>query len=127
VLRVHKSLGPEGSRVSLSSGRRVVYTPEHMHFPPGYLLGPTTPQQNMTYLMWGADTVFRSARRARYTGRSQKPVFGPALRGNQDHGGASGWSDRTSEPTRRYKEACSAARYGDTDVQFDRPQFRTRG
>ena len=117
VLRVHENYGSEGIAVTLSSGRRVVSTPEHVHFA-GYLLG-RTPQQYMTYLMWRAGTGFRIGTSRTYTDGQKKPTFGPALRCNHEHGDAV-WVIATAanEAESRFTEALVAARYGIPTLPF---------
>ena len=46
-----------GVAITLASGRKLVSTPEHMHFA-GYVIG-RTPQLHMTYLMWKDGVGFR--------------------------------------------------------------------
>src|ERR1035437_931401 len=53
VLNVHRSLRTDGIAITTASGRRIVSTPEHVHFA-GFVLGQT-PQMHMTYLMWRRD------------------------------------------------------------------------
>jgi DNA helicase-2/ATP-dependent DNA helicase PcrA len=117
VLRVHESDASEGVAVTLSSGRSVVSTPDHVHFA-GYLLG-RTPQQYMTYLMWRTGTGFRLGTSRTYTDGQKKPVFGPALRCNQEHGDAV-WvvAAARTEAGSRYTEALLAARYGIPTLPF---------
>jgi DNA helicase-2/ATP-dependent DNA helicase PcrA len=57
VLRVHRSETFAGVAITLASGRKLVSTPEHMHFA-GYVIG-RTPQLHMTYLMWKDGVGFR--------------------------------------------------------------------
>ena len=57
VLRVHESKPFAGVSISFASGRKLVSTPEHMHFA-GYVIG-RTPQLHMTYLMWKHGVGFR--------------------------------------------------------------------
>jgi superfamily I DNA/RNA helicase len=57
VLRVHCSERSDGIAITTRSGRRIVSTPDHIHFA-GYLLG-RTPQTHMTCLMWRRDRGFR--------------------------------------------------------------------
>ena len=117
VLRVHESLASEGIAVTLTSGRRVVSTADHMHFA-GYVLG-RTPQQFMTYLMWRAGAGFRLGTSRVYTDGQKKPTFGPALRCNQEHADAV-WVVATaaSEAESRFNETMLSARYGIPTVPF---------
>ena len=57
VSRTHVSIQSEGVAITLASGRRIVSTPEHMHFA-GFKVG-RTPQLHMTYLMWKRGHGFR--------------------------------------------------------------------
>jgi len=57
VLAVQNSERSEGIAITTRAGRRLVSTPEHIHFA-GYQLG-RTPQLYMTYLMWRRDRGFR--------------------------------------------------------------------
>ena len=75
-----------GIRITLTSGRSIVSTPEHMHFA-GYRPG-VTPALHMTYLMWRADKGFRvGTTRTSPNGRG-KPVAGVRLRAMQERADA---------------------------------------
>src|SRR2546430_1349058 len=57
VTRVHSSEASIGIEIRTASGRRVVSTPEHIHFA-GFKAG-RTPQLHMTYAMWKEGVGFR--------------------------------------------------------------------
>ncbi len=57
VTGVFKAWQKDGIAIETGSGRRLVSTPEHMHFA-GYRLG-TAPQMPLTYLMWKKGIGFR--------------------------------------------------------------------
>jgi len=117
VERVHESRAATGIAVTLASGRRVVSTPEHVHFA-GFLLG-RTPQQHMTYLMWREGTGFRVGTSRTYTDGQVKPVLGPSQRCRQEHADAV-WvvSVHATEADARLDEAVLAARYGIPTLPF---------
>ena len=124
VLRVHESRASEGIAVTLASGRRVVSTPDHMHFA-GYLLG-RTPQQYMTYLMWRAGTGFRLGTSRTYTDGQKKPVFGPrcaAIRSTATRSGSS--RPRRPKPSRATRGRPRGA-LRDPDGAVRRAQRRPR-
>ena len=82
VTRTHRSHAKEGVAITLSSGRRIVSTPEHTHFA-GYRLG-STPQMHMTYLMRHREKGFRVGTSRTYTAGQVKPVVGVSLRTRQE-------------------------------------------
>ncbi len=57
VTRIHESAAQLGVEITTASGRRIVSTPEHVHFA-GFKPG-RTPQLHMTYLMWKRGVGFR--------------------------------------------------------------------
>jgi DNA helicase-2/ATP-dependent DNA helicase PcrA len=117
VLRVHRSRRSDGIAITTKAGRRIVSTPEHVHFA-GYLLG-RTPQLYMTYLMHRRDRGFRVGTSRTYTNGQVKPVIGVATRGRQEHADAI-WvvSTHESEAEARYAEALLSARYGLPTLPF---------
>ncbi len=117
VLATHRSVRAEGVEITMQSGRRIVSTPEHVHFA-GYLLG-RTPQMHMTYLMWRRDRGFRIGISRIYTNGQVKPVVGVALRNRHEQADAT-WviSTHQSEADARFAEAYLAARYGLPTVPF---------
>ena len=64
----------EGVAITMASGRRIVSTPEHVHFA-GYKAGPS-PQLHMTYLMHEVGKGFRVGTSRTYTRGQPKPVVG---------------------------------------------------
>src|ERR1044072_9286613 len=72
VTGVFKAWEKEGIAVRTCSGRRIVSTPEHMHFA-GYRLG-STPQMHLTYLMWKRGVGFRVGVSGVYTQRGKGAV-----------------------------------------------------
>ncbi len=77
AVSVHRGAATEGIAITTESGRRLVSTPEHIHFA-GYLPG-RTPQLHMTYLMWRRDRGFRIGISSTYTSGQVKPVVGVAI------------------------------------------------
>ncbi|MGZ4251407.1 MAG: UvrD-helicase domain-containing protein, partial [Solirubrobacteraceae bacterium] len=117
VLRVHRSERSDGIAITTRSGRRIVSTPDHVHFA-GYLLG-RTPQMRMTYLMWRRDRGFRIGTSRTYTNGQIKPVVGVAYRTRGERADAA-WviSTHACEADARYSEALLAAKYGLPTVPF---------
>ncbi len=117
VLRVHESRAFGGVSISLASGRKLVSTPEHMHFA-GYVIG-RTPQLHMTYLMWKQGVGFRVGTSRTYTNGQAKATFGPAMRCNGE-GGDAVWviGTHASDAEARLHEATLAARYGLPTIPF---------
>jgi DNA helicase-2/ATP-dependent DNA helicase PcrA len=72
VTGVFKAWEENGVEIRTGSGRRLVSTPEHMHFA-GYRLG-STPQMHLTYLMWKREIGFRVGVTGVYTQRGQSAV-----------------------------------------------------
>ncbi len=117
VLRVNRSRRPQGVAITMRSGRRIVSTPEHVHFA-GFLLG-RTPQLYMTYLMWRKDKGFRVGTSRTYTNRQVKPAVGVAMRRRQERGdGAWVVSTHESEVEARYEESLLSLRYGLPTLPF---------
>ncbi len=117
VLRVHQSERSDGIEITTTGGRRIVSTPDHVHFA-GYLLG-RTPQLYMTYVMWRRDRGFRIGTSRTYTKGQVKPVVGVALRTRGERADAS-WvvSTHRSEADARYAEVLLSIRYGLPTVPF---------
>ncbi|HSO01019.1 MAG TPA: UvrD-helicase domain-containing protein, partial [Gaiellaceae bacterium] len=87
VSRVHEGAAQVGIEIRTASGRRLVSTPEHVHFA-GFKPG-RTPQLHMTYLMWKRGVGFRIGVSRTYTdGRTARNLAGPAFRMNQEHADA---------------------------------------
>jgi ATP-dependent DNA helicase UvrD/PcrA len=117
VERVHRSEAEEGVAITLASGRRLVSTPEHVHFA-GFVRG-RTPQQCVTYLMWKAGVGFRVGITRTYTAAQARPLLGTAQRCVQEHADAL-WvvSVHATEAEARWHEALLAARYGLPTMPF---------
>ena len=117
VLATHRSVRTDGVAITLRSGRRLVSTPEHIHFA-GYQLG-RTPQLHMTYLMWRRDRGFRVGTTRTYTNGQVKPVVGVSGRLRGERGDAA-WviSTHEREAQARYAEAALALRYGLPTLPF---------
>ncbi len=103
VTDVSRSHAEEGVRITTRSGRRLVSTPEHVHFA-GYKLG-LTPQMHITYLM-------RIGTSRTYTNGRVKPVVGFMQRSRQEHADAA-WvvSTHESEGEARAAETTLALKY----------------
>jgi DNA helicase-2/ATP-dependent DNA helicase PcrA len=103
VLDVRRSSRRSGIAITTASGRRIVSTPEHVHFAgfkPGW-----TPQLHMTYVMWKRGQGFRVGTSRTYTDGRRQPLPGPAFRMNQERADAV-WvlSTHTSEVQARAEE-----------------------
>src|SRR5215213_8173679 len=110
VAAVSRSERSEGVEITTAGGRRLVSTPEHVHFA-GYRLG-LTPQMHMTYLMWKRGTGFRVGTSRTYTNGRTKPVVGFMQQSRQEHADAS-WvvSTHGTEGEARASEALLSMRY----------------
>ena len=86
VTRVHRSDRRKGIAIITARGRRIVSTPDHMHFA-GFKTG-LTPQLFMTYLMWKAGSGFRIGTSTTYADGGGRPLPGPAVRLNGEHADA---------------------------------------
>jgi DNA helicase-2/ATP-dependent DNA helicase PcrA len=117
VLRVHESERRQGVAITTAGGRRVVSTPEHMHFA-GYRAG-RTPQLHMTYLMWKAGSGFRVGTSRTCTKGQRTPIPGPQMRLKGEHADAA-WviGVHSSEAEARLEEAILSNRYGLPTVPF---------
>ncbi len=126
VLSVNQSKREDGVAITTESGRRLVSTPEHVHFA-GYLPG-RTPQLFMTYLMWRRDRGFRVGTSRTYTRGQVKPIVGVAMPTAGERGDAS-WviSTHQTKADSRYAEAFLAARYGLPSVPFVPRRYRDWG
>jgi len=109
VTRVHKAKALAGIAITTSSGRRIVSTPEHVHFA-GFKAGKT-PQLHMTYLMWKQGVGFRVGTSRTYSQR-RLTMPGPAFRMNQEHADAA-WvvSVHASDAEARAAEALLSLRH----------------
>jgi DNA helicase-2/ATP-dependent DNA helicase PcrA len=110
VTGVFKAWEKSGVEITTRSGRRVVSTPEHMHFA-GYRLG-TTPQLHLTYLMWKRGVGFRVGVTGVYTQRGRSAV-GIRQRCLHEHADAV-WviSTHDSDAEARAAEISLSLRYG---------------
>jgi DNA helicase-2/ATP-dependent DNA helicase PcrA len=86
VVRVHRSSKPCGVAITTAGGRRIVSTPEHMHFA-GFKVGKT-PQLHMTYLMWKQGVGFGIGTSRTYTNGRAQTLAGPQIRLNGEHADA---------------------------------------
>ncbi len=109
VSGVFKARESNGIAIETFGGRRLVSTPEHMHFA-GYRLG-TTPQMHLTYLMWKRGMGFRVGVSGVYSQRGQSAV-GIRQRRLQEHADAV-WvvSAHDSDAEARAAEVTLSLRY----------------
>jgi DNA helicase-2/ATP-dependent DNA helicase PcrA len=116
VVRTHRATSAQGIAITTASGRRIVSTPDHVHFA-GFVIG-RTPQLHMTYVMWKRELGFRVGTTRTYP-RGNDTVFGPLRRCTQEHADAM-WvvSAHETEAESRYAEASLAARYGLPTLPF---------
>ncbi len=127
VRAIHRSSRSDGIAITTRSGRRLISTPEHVHFA-GYQLG-RTPQLYMTYLMWRRDRGFRVGTSRTYTKGQVKPVVGVSLRLRGERADAA-WvvSTHESEAEAGYAETLLSVRYGLPTLPFSaRPYPRHAG
>ena len=110
VLRTHWSTATEGVVITTESGRRLVSTPEHVHFA-GYHR-ELTPKLYMTYAMYRGDKGFRIGTTRTYPERDATVVSGVHLRAVQEHADAA-WvvSTHASQPEARAAELELSLRY----------------
>ncbi|MGI9183716.1 MAG: UvrD-helicase domain-containing protein [Solirubrobacteraceae bacterium] len=116
VLDTHRSSRADGIAITLRSGRRLVSTPEHVHFA-GFQLG-RTPQLHMAYLLWRRDRGFRVGTSRTYTNGQVKPTVGVASRLRGERADAWVVSTHTSEAEARYAEVSLSLAYGLPTVPF---------
>ena len=86
VARIHRSRRRHGVAITTSAGRRIVSTPEHVHFA-GFKAG-RTPQLHMAYLMWKRGVGFRVGTSKTYSRGQLRSLPGPAMRMNQERADA---------------------------------------
>ncbi|HTZ05191.1 MAG TPA: UvrD-helicase domain-containing protein [Gaiellaceae bacterium] len=117
VTRTHESKTTEVIVVTTASGRRIVSTPEHVHFA-GFKVG-RTPQMHMTYLMWKRGHGFRIGTSRTYTDARNRSLAGPAIRLNGEHADAA-WVLGTyeNESEARTSEMLFSLRYGLPTIPF---------
>jgi DNA helicase II / ATP-dependent DNA helicase PcrA len=126
VTAVHRSTKRVGIAITTASGRRIVSTPEHIHFA-GFKTG-RTPQLFMTYLMWKAGSGFRIGTSTTYSNGQRRPLPGPAMRLNGEHADAA-WviSVHDNEAEARAEETLLSLRYQLPSLPFvARPNRRAR-
>ncbi|HEY1834455.1 MAG TPA: UvrD-helicase domain-containing protein [Solirubrobacteraceae bacterium] len=118
VIRRHEAQSKNGIAVTTRSGRRLVSTPEHIHFA-GFVLG-RTPQLHMTYVMFKRGVGFRVGTSRTYTAGQVKPVVGVQLRMRME-GADAAWvvSVHESDAEARVAECLLAARYGLPTLPFN--------
>jgi DNA helicase-2/ATP-dependent DNA helicase PcrA len=106
-----------GIAITTRASRRLVSTPEHIHFA-GYRLG-TTPQLYFTYLMHKRGVGYRLGTSQVYTKSQEKPVVGFMLRARQEHADAI-WivSTHESENEARFEEYILSLKYGIPTIPF---------
>jgi DNA helicase II / ATP-dependent DNA helicase PcrA len=123
VMRRHETDAALGIAVTTRSGRRLVSTPDHMHFA-GFVLG-RTPQLHMTYVMVKRGVGFRVGTSRTYTAGQTKPVVGVRLR-MRTEGADAAWvvSVHTSDAEARVAEHVLAARYGLPTLPFNARRSR---
>jgi ATP-dependent DNA helicase UvrD/PcrA len=110
VTGVFKAWEKNGIAITTHSGRRLVSTPEHMHFA-GYRLG-TVPQLHLTYLMWKRRVGFRVGVTDVYSTRGRAAV-GIGQRCLHEHADAV-WviSAHETDAEARAAEVSLSLRYG---------------
>lgn len=107
----------EGVEILTGGGRRLVSTPEHVHFA-GYKLG-LTPQMHTTYLMRKKGVGFRVGTSRTYTNGQVKPTVGFVQRCRAEHAdGAGVVSAHPTEAEARSEEALLSLRYGLPTLPF---------
>ena len=116
VTRVHHSTAADGIAIVTASGRRLVSTPEHIHFA-GYRPGTTLPLF-LTYVMRRAGVGFRVGTTRTIIG-DKAEHSGLALRTRYERGDAA-WvvSTHSNEMEARLEEASLSLRYGVPTVPF---------
>jgi DNA helicase-2/ATP-dependent DNA helicase PcrA len=117
VTRAHESAARAGIAITTASGRRLLSTPEHMHFA-GFKPG-RTPQLHMTYLMWKRGVGFRIGVSRTYTNGQRQWLAGPAMRMNAEHADAV-WvvSVHSAETDARVAETLLSLRYALPTLPF---------
>ena len=110
VLRTHQSTASEGVVITTATGRRLISTPEHVHFA-GYH-GAHTPKLYMTYAMYRGDKGFRVGTTRTYPERDHNVVSGVHLRAMQEHADAA-WvvSTHSTQAEARAAELGLSLRY----------------
>jgi superfamily I DNA/RNA helicase len=124
VTAVHRSSRRSGIAVTTVSGRRIVSTPEHIHFA-GFKAG-RTPPLFMTYLMWKAGSGFRIGTSTTFRNGQPRPTPGPAMRLNGKHADAA-WvvSVHKDEAEARAEETLLSLRYQLPTIPFVARPYKT--
>jgi DNA helicase-2/ATP-dependent DNA helicase PcrA len=107
-----------GVAITMASGRRIVSTPEHVHFA-GYMVG-ASPQLHMTYLMHKRGKGYRVGTSQTYARGQEKPLMGFKMRCVGENADAS-WviSTHASDAEARAAEALLSLRYGLPTLPFN--------
>jgi DNA helicase-2/ATP-dependent DNA helicase PcrA len=111
VTEVFEGRRAMGVAITTAAGRRLVSTPEHVHFA-GFRSGHT-PQLHMTYLMWRRDKGFRvGTTRTTPESSYERPVSGVQQRALQESADAA-WvlSTHANEGEARLAEVRASLRY----------------
>ena len=127
VLRTHRSDRAAKIAITTRSGRRIVSTPEHVHFA-GFKLRES-PQLSMTYLQWRQDMGFRvGTTRTSPRPEAARPVSGVALRAMQERADAA-WvlSTHESDAEARVEEALVSLDYAIPTLPFSARRTATAG
>jgi DNA helicase-2/ATP-dependent DNA helicase PcrA len=111
VSRVHSSRRRSGIAITTSSGRRIVSTPEHVHFA-GFAAGEA-PGLHVTYLLWRRGQGFRLGRSRSRTPGSGGWCAGPGRAGGRERADAC-WviGTHADGAASRLSEAALSRRYG---------------
>ena len=114
VMRTHRSDRATKVAITTRAGRRIVSTPEHVHFA-GFKLRES-PQLHMTYLQWRQDMGFRvGTTRTSPRPEAARPVSGVAMRAMQERADAA-WvlstheSEAEARSTRRSSRSSTGCR-----------------
>ena len=127
VMRTHCSDRAAKVAITTRSGRRIVSTPEHVHFA-GFKLRES-PQLHMTYLQWRQDMGFRvGTTRTSPRPEARRPVSGVALRAMQERADAA-WvlATHETEPEARIEETLISLEYGIPTLPFAARRTATGG
>ncbi len=118
VLRTHRHDDrASGIAITTATGRRLVSTPEHVHFA-GYRVG-MSPELYTTYLQHKAGKGYRVGTSGTYVRGQVKPKMGFTQRALNEHAdGAWVISTHATEADARVHEAILAAKYGIPTLPF---------
>jgi DNA helicase-2/ATP-dependent DNA helicase PcrA len=114
----------DGIAITTASGRRIVSTPEHIHFA-GYRVD-LSPPQHFTYLMHKRGRGFRVGTTRTYTNGQAKAKTGLAVRSVAEHADGS-WvlSTHSSDADARVEETLVSLRCGLPTIPFTARPSRT--